>query len=308
MRRALIGVALGLVGLSLGCDRWTRPNDHNPMARTPAGTPKPEQLIAYMNANAQRIRSLECLNLDIDAKQEGQAVSLSGVMACQKTASSGLPPNFRMQAFLMGKTEVDLGSNSQEFWFWIARDPRPFVYHCSYADYRAGKAHMPFPFQPEWIVEALGIAECNPNQKYEVRESGNSYDLIERTTSPQGQPVQKVTVFNRAPVQQSRSPQIVARKLLDAQGKEICAAQISEVQVEPLSSAIVPRLVKLRWPEAKLEMVMKLRDLRVNSSIDEARAADLFTRRRLANMPGYDLARGPDTPTSNIKRTGGVFR
>ena len=304
IRLALGSTVLGSAVLLAGCDRWVRPEDRTSAARLPASTPKPEQLVAYMNSNAQRIRSLESFDLDIDAKADNQSVGLSGTMACQKNAP-GQPANFRMQARVLGKTEVDIGSNSQEFWYWIARAPQPYVFHCSYPDFRAGKAKMPFPFQPEWIVEALGMAEYDPGQKYEVRETKQTIELIENTTSPQGEAVQKVTVFSRSQ-SQGRAPQVAARILRDPSGKEICAATVSEIQVDQLSGAIVPRVVKMRWPAEKMELTMKLNKLQVNGRIDDAQAAARFSRQSLGTLPGYDLARGPDAPANAIRPAGGI--
>jgi hypothetical protein len=308
MRPVLTAAALGLLVLSFGCDRWVRHDDRNPIGRLPAGTPKPEHLVSYLNANAQRVRSLETVGGDgllIDARADGQTVGLSGTVVCQK-GTAGTAPNFRMQARVMNKTEVDIGSNSQEFWYWIARAPQPYVFHCSYDDYRAGRAKMPFPFQPEWIAEAMGIAETDPAKKYEVREGKTTYELVERSVSPQGQAVQKVTVFQRGEAS-GRSPQVVARVLQDAGGKEICSAHITEVQVDPRSGAVIPRTVKLRWPQEKMELAMTLKDVRINSQIDEGRAAGLFSRRSLT-APGYDLARGPDSPGDGIQPAGGFPR
>jgi hypothetical protein len=307
MRAVLISVSVGFLVLSLGCDRWVWHNDRPAVNRVPAGTPKPEQLVSFLNLNAQRIRSLESFSLDIDAKQDNQPVGLMGTLACQKAAVPGAPPNFRMQARALGNTEVDIGSNSEEFWYWIRRAPQPYVFHCSYADFRAGKARMPFPFQPEWIVEALGVAELNPNVQYQVREGRNNYELVERSLSPQGQPVQKVTVFSRAPAQ-NKMPQILAHVLQDGNGKEICSAHVVDVQTDQVTGAVLPRMVKMRWPQEKMELTLRLNQLRVNSPIDEARAADLFTRRRLSSMPGYDLARGPDSPPNQIRPAGGIYR
>jgi hypothetical protein len=54
---------------------------------------------------------------------------------------------------------------------------------------------------------------------------------------------------------------------------------------------------------------MKLDEVNVNSPINEQRAARLFTRPSLSNVPSYDLARRSlDTPTGQVQRTGGFLR
>ena len=54
-------------------------------------------------------------------------------MACQK------PRDFRLRAKILGTPAVDLGSNDQEFWYWISKVNPPHVYHCSYENLKTGK-------------------------------------------------------------------------------------------------------------------------------------------------------------------------
>src|SRR5262249_39505506 len=137
------------------------------------------------------------------ARQNNEHIGgLEGFLACQKAARPGTPANFRLQADALGSSEVDVGSNSQEFWFWIKRSPQPYVYYCAYTDFEkvAARGRLPFPFQPEWVVEALGMAEYDAHQKYEVNDtSKDTYDLVQRTKSPRGTDVVKVIAFRKAP-------------------------------------------------------------------------------------------------------------
>src|SRR5262249_5888898 len=156
-----------------------------------------------------------------------------------------------------GKPEVDVGSNEQEFWFWVARDESHCLYFCRYDDLTRGQVRMPFPFQPERITEALGAAQCGPPENDDLQATPTSLELSERTRSPQGVPVRKVTVFNRAPAQ-GTNPQVTAHLLQDAQGREICSAYITEVQIDRTTGAIIPRKVRLVCPAEKMEMKLQL--------------------------------------------------
>ena len=181
------------------------------------------------------------------------------------------------------------------------------MYHCSYDALAKGGVRLPFPFQPEWIMEALGMAEYGPGDKYRVNTTATSYELIEDTRSAQGAPVQKVTVFQRAPAQPPY-PQIIAHILRDGNGKEICGAYITEIQTDRGSGAVIPKRVRLVWPSEKMELKMKLDDVLVNDRSVDTRAARLFTRPQLPNYTPFDLARGVDQPTGQVRRTGGVVQ
>ena len=44
-----------------------------------------------------------------------------------------------MKVNALGKEEVDIGSNRDEFWFWARQDPEPFQYFCRYDDLNQGR-------------------------------------------------------------------------------------------------------------------------------------------------------------------------
>jgi hypothetical protein len=166
-----------------------------------------------------------------------------------------------------------------------------------------GKMRGQFPFQPEWVMEAMGIAPCSPAENYELKVNPTTLELIENARSPQGQPIRKITVINRVPAH-GTTPQVTAHILQDARGQEICSAHISEVQIDKTTGAIVPRKVRLVCPAEKSEMKLQLDDLIVNDPT-LAQAAQLFRRPKLTNVESFDLASGRDAGPNG---TGGVRR
>jgi hypothetical protein len=303
MHKILTALGLATVALLAGCHNWPnlRSHDAAPQARGPVETPDAVSLVNSLNDNSRRLVSLQAADVDILAKEGSQQVGLAGVMSCTK------PRNFRLQANVFGSQAVDMGSNDQEFWYWISKADPPYLVHCSYQDLAKPGTYLPFPFQPDWVVEALGMGEYNPQGKYEVRAKGNVVYLIEQTNSAQGQPVNKVTVFSYTASSQGR-PQVVAHVLQDANGKEICSARILDVKYDQASGAVYPHRIKLSWPAQKIEMSMILDSVRVNTLNDQARVAALFTRPRLANVPTIDLAQVPARPVSQIQRVRGSMR
>jgi len=302
MRHVTTAAGLGAVLLLAGCNQlWHK----NPSAEV-ATQPLPRdltaaKLVAYMNDNAAKVQTVRCNGLDLDCKQGFQSVHLTANMACQK------PNGFRLVAKAVSD-EVDLGSNSQEFWFWVKRNDPPYLFHCSYDEFRRGNVSLPFPFQPEWIIEAMGIAQYDPAKEYKLTPKGNTIELVEAATSPQGRPIKKVTVFNRNATP-AGTPQVIAHKLLDEKDKEICTAQIYVMQVDPVSQAVIPRRVHLVWPSEKLEMRLTLDKTQINPPIDDQVANRLFGRPQLQGVQSYDLARrGVDSPTSLQRVRGQAWR
>jgi hypothetical protein len=302
MRRYAILVGLGAVSvvtLASGCRREMIPDP--PAAVSKTGKPTVPDLVAYLNNNARLVQSIKSTQLEIQAKQGNDSIGLQGTLFCQK------PRDFRLRANVAGSPAVDIGSNNNEFWFWISQgkddDGVARVHYCSYADMAAGKARMPFPFQPDMIVAALGMGDYDPQKEYTIREDDKTVSLVEKAVSAQGQPVQKVTQFNKLTVGPNR-PQVIAYYLLDDKNNEICRASVLEVQ--KIGSAVVPKHVKLVWRTQQIEMSMRLFETEVNK-IDAPAAAKLFSRANLS-IPASNLARGPDTPSGvsqemSIQRT-----
>lgn len=296
--------------------------------RTPAPTPQayfnkpqdqpptPEALVTYLNKNAAKVSALESRDLDIDAQQGKQSLpSLSGVLYCQK------PQNFRMKAKIFGNEEADFGSNSQEFWYYIKRDNPPYLNHCSYADLERGNVNLPFPLKPDWILETLGMSAPAPmgtpeqeqarsrSLRVVMREGGKYIDLYEQTTSTQGQPVMKLTVFNnfnaypeRPAPNQLYKPQVAQHVLYDARQQPICLANVIDVQYDAANAVMVPHKVKLEWPGMQLSLTLTLREVAVNRPKTDA--PDLFQRPK--GYRAFDLARGTldGAPASSILRAG----
>ncbi len=298
MRAIMAGLAVGLLLVITGCPP-TQQNLVNPGNRPPAELPeppKPAQLVGYLNENAKRIEGLQAVAA-MDCKEGMQSVALDGFLNASR------PRNFRLTGKVLGRPAVDVGSNDNEFWFWIneknERGQSP-VYHCSYADLARGPVRLPFPFQPDMIMAALGIQEYDPNKPYQLRASPQYIELVEPTTSPQGQPMEKVTVFNRLEVK-APHPQVVGHKLIDRQGKVVCQAVVRSVAVSPQTGAVVPQQVILSWPEQKMSMNLTLNRPQV-VAFDQQAMGRMFQRTNL-RMPAFDLARGQmDDP--GLQRTG----
>ncbi|NBS90586.1 hypothetical protein EBS67_11400 [bacterium] len=167
--------AFALLSLMVGCNSWPGLRDRDNSRNTPNETPTAQQLVSYLNNNGQRVQAIQCNQVSIDAKQGNQtAPGLDGLMVCQK------PKNFRLKAKVIGQPAVDIGSNNQEFWYWISKvEPVPYVFHCNYDELEKGNVRLPFPFHPDMIVSALGMGEYDPSKQYEVKVNQQNVELVE---------------------------------------------------------------------------------------------------------------------------------
>lgn len=275
--------SLGLVVCFAGCasTNWSWVKKDSPSGKTGELMPA-SAYVSYLNENAGRMQSVRVEELLTDVTVGFQSFSLRGQMVAQKQR------NFRMSAKVAGQQVVDLGSNDQEFWYWISKADPPYQIYCSYKDLNEGRVRkMPFPFQPEWVMEAMGLAQYGPAEKYKIESDAENVKLVEKTTSPQGQAVRKVIVMKRRPMV-APAPQVTDFLLLDdATGKEICAAHIKETQIDRATGALLPRRMELRWPAERMKMALKLDGVNVNIQT----FATMFQRERMNGVASFNLAK-----------------
>lgn len=304
MRQIAATLCVSSVLLAAGCNLF---NNRNPgassdtVAKSDAPPPPVKDLVDYLNQCSSRLTSVKSDGLYMDCKANNQSVGLIANMICEK------PRNFRLRGVLAGQSACDIGSNNEEFWYWIKQDNPPFLYHCSYDAMAQGNVRLPFPFQPDMVVAALGMLQYDPDpSRYDLKVVKDRIELSENVTTAQGQPAHRVTVFARGTVDISKGrPQVVEYALRDMQGRDLCKATVQRVTVQ--NGAIVPQQIKLIWPAQKMEMALTLNTVTVNSLRPEiARAA--FNR---ADLPyqTFDLARSaPDANSTSIQRVRGAMR
>ena len=250
---------------------------------TQGAPPTKEAVVAYLNDNASRIKTFRCDDLSITVHQGVVPITLSGNLMTEK------PGNFRMSGNFASKRMVDLGANGQEFWWWISKDDPPNQYYCAHKDLKEGRVRsLPFPFQPEWIMETMGMGPYGPADKYEMEHDEYTIKLVERTRSPQGRPVRKVIVIKRAP-QAAPNPQVTAYLLVDdASGKELCSAHIAQTQMlgDGRHQAILPCRLELRWPDAKARLDLRFDNVAMNADVPST----AFVRETMSGVRSVDLA------------------
>lgn len=115
--------------------------------------------------------------------------------------------------------------------------------------------------------------------------------------------MKKVIVFNTN--QMKNHQQIRAYKLRDMRDKEICSAEINDVQV--IDGTVVPYKVQLIWPAEKLKMNMQLNKPVLNQMSPEI-AKVWFNRPQLSGIQAYDLASQGRYSGGQVQPAGGITR
>ena len=312
MRWKLACLCLGATLLLCGCSMW--PFKQTSQERIPplSQKPTPGQLISYLNTQADAIGSIRVDDLEMEA-QVGALLSMGmqGKLVCQK------PRNFRLEAYGASRSlEADVGSNDSELWFYLARNEPPYLFHCRHDElYRAPPS---FPFQPDWVLEALGMGHIDSPERFhvEIPPHGSTIELVEQTRTPQGQPVKKITVFDARDVF-SKEPHVIGRKLVDANGAVLASARIIAMQQDQQSGIAIPHQIELTSPLPGERLVK--RDLRlkltldnpvVNGPMEPGYVAMKFTRPSFQGVQTVDLARAnyANSTSNNSDNRPALFR
>jgi hypothetical protein len=297
MRRLLPGLMATLT-LAMGC-QWMRNSRVEPRPTTPTSKSElqerqPAEFVAYLNQQANLLQTVVYDDVRAVASENGKDIGTlsDSSVYCAK------PRNFRMIGghSVLG-TMIDIGSNDREFWMYAKPLGRDNYFYCSHDAFASGQVRFPIPFDSDWVLQAVGMAEYQSSPEDEIRTSAErqQYALIQKTRTRAGVPVLKSTVFSAEP-DGTRVPTVVKHTIHDASAnppRKLATAEVLGVKTVTLNgrNVEVPTDVLLEWPEQKFKMTLKLSGIKVNDSLDADRAAKLFNKPRINGSQPIDLAR-----------------
>lgn len=216
-------------------------------------------LIDHLNQNIHNLHSWSCREATISARPSRivpiKLPLLDAHIAVERDR------NFRLRASSPMGDEADFGSNSERFWFWMRRNQPPHVFTARHEDMPAVGQRLQIPFEPAWIMEALGVVPLDPNS-ITVQQDGrqpNTVRLISQQISPAGEQVRKEIVVD------TKWGVILAHRLYDASGQRIAEARLSKHIKQP-SGIIMPHVIDLDWPQQQMAMTIELKNIEVNPS------------------------------------------
>jgi len=214
------------------------------------------EVITHLNTNITQVDAWQSTELSIRASKNGLPVLLSGNIAVAG------PRNFRLSAGILGTTAVDIGSNDDQLWF-SSQETEGKVLTVGHDDLSRVQHRLPIPFQPDWIISALGVIAINENEYTMTRygSNGSEIHLIAKGVTPTGDAVQRLIIVDGC------RGVVMAHALYDAQGKLIAKASFSDHQVDATTGVVMPHRIRLEWPKQKMNLAMKMGTIEINPSI-----------------------------------------
>jgi len=231
------------------------------------------QIIDVVNDNSARVQSLSTTRATIVTPG---FPSLNAQIAMQR------PRSFRLTAEKFGP-QLDVGSNDELFWFWIAQSQPPALFFCRHEQFAASAARQIFPVEPEWLIEAFGIVSFDRQAPLQGPSPvGNGRVEIRSRGGQPGRETTRVTI-----VDDSRGV-VLEQHVYDARGLLLASAALTKHARDPASGATLPRHIHIQWPSAKFELQIDMADLQVNQLPADPR--ELFAKPTYSGYNDVDLA------------------
>lgn len=257
-----------------------------------AETESAADLLVEHNRNAGLVESIEA-RPQINVSNRRLSAAANGKLALER------PRNFKLVlANPLGTEMADIGSNDREFWFWAKDSPDKAVFYCNYDE--SGDSPLAAGFQPDWIVEALGLRVIPDSEaatiKVEPGSTPGTWRLSQRQKSSKGESVFKETVLSAA------TKRIIEHRVYAPDNKTLLTkAIILEYQAYPIAfgseespdKVYLPRKFQLSWEQEKMSLEIYMKQVEINH-FDPSRRKAVFieperpgmARKNLAEMAG----------------------
>ena len=284
----VMAVALSLIGCRAA---GTGSLSLFPRPASTLGSLDVEEFVAQHNRNAESIQSLKAapaIKVSLPWQPE---FHVDGRMALER------PRNFRLELSHFNNSKADIGSNDDEFWFWVSNPKDRTIYWCNYSDLESSA--LAVTYQPDWIVEAMGLKPISPEEADLIQvkkgpDAGTTALIFPVTRSRSGSYRRWLIVSNRERrIKQLRIYTATEPPTLLAQAEP---SQYKEFPVKPVGSgtaketAYLPERLVLDW---KRDQAMKLEVVLLEVTLnqfDPSRRSVLFTEPKIDGYQRRNLA------------------
>lgn len=226
-----------------------------PCVLSPAATK--QEIVAHVNRNITPAGGVPPLTA---WRCIGASLKFRGAPPIPATIDVEAPHRIRIRAqmpFTYSEV-VDFGSNDQEVWMWEYR--MPGVMTIPHEQLPEALAQMQIPFEPEWLMEVLGVVPVNVDDFELVVPStpANYIELVANRSSPTGETVRRVLRIDLC------RGQISEHRVESLDGRVIASAHLSNYGADAGGRYMLPHLIKIEWPETDSSMTLGIGDIIAN--------------------------------------------
>jgi hypothetical protein len=282
-------LAAACVATSCGC-RWNpflRRHVTEPPPIAFVSLPSPEEAVAAINANTQRVRSLQT---------QGATVSIPGFPSIGAEIHVERPQRLRFRATsqLLGP-HLDLGNNEQLFWVWSPAMPQSAVLFARHDQFAQSRAREMFPIEPGWLIQGLGLVEIEPASVLEGPFADGGERVRLRTTVPSA-----VGQFTRLLILHSKYGWVLEQHVYDERNQLVASSRTSGHEYSPVDGVSLPKRIEVQMPHGELRFQLDIDRWATNLPAVEGPSQFDLPREKLAGYPFIDLADPSFVPPPGI--------
>lgn len=252
-----------------------------------------DALLQVIAANGQRVQSLQT---------QSATVQVPGAPAINANFAFEKPMKLRFRAGSFLGQEVDLGSNQEQFWFWVRQMPNPSLFYARHDQFAASSMRQNLPIEPHWIPESLGLIDINAASAIEgpIPVDAQLVELRLKETGAIGPYTRVLRVHRQYGV-------IQEQYIMDSQNQMIVAARASDYQHYAAEGVSLPRKIELKIPQAQMQLTMNIPSYVLNQPTGDNGMMFQLPKEELANYPAVDLANphgGAGTMNTSVPNPG----
>jgi hypothetical protein len=239
--------------------------------------PGPAEAVAAVNANTQRVQTLQT---------QGATISIPGAPSIGAEINVERPRRLRIKAGtqLLG-AELDLGSNDELFWLWAARMADSAVYFARHDQFHTSRAKQMLAVEPAWLIEALGLVEIDPASVIEGPHAAGGERMQLRTTLPSAG-----GAYTRLLVLHHRFAWVLEQHVYDERGQLIASARNSGHEYHAVDGVSLPKRIEVQVPQGMLRLQLDVDRWAINQPLLEGAATFELPRTSLGKYPFVDMA------------------
>jgi hypothetical protein len=272
-------VLLVLMLATTGCrsHAWLRRGGGDPPPIAFSALPSPAEAVAAVNANTQRVQSLQ---------SQGASISIPGAPSIGAEIAVERPRGLRLRAKTqLTGPELDLGSNDELFWLWAARMPQPAVYFARHDQFVTSRAREMLAIEPAWLIEALGLVEIDPASVIEGPFADGGDRIRLRTTlASAGVPYTRLLLLHH------RFAWVLEQHIYDERGQLIASARNSGHEYHTIDGVSLPKRIEVQVPQGMLRLQLDIDRWAINQPSADGPELFELPRAALASYPFIDMA------------------
>lgn len=230
---------------------------------------------------------------------------MAGIPTLRGTLAVEKPNRLRMNAGLLGVSElgVDVGSNDDLFWFWskvAAPGQEPGIFYARHDEYQNSALQRSIPIEPGWLIDALGLLRFEPGDRVEGPFNRPQDGRLEiHTYRNVGiQPTVRVTVID------PKFGLVNQQTIYNANGKRLAYIDSIKHEHYPEHNVSLPSRIELTAdaPDGtQLKLTVDAGRYKINSIYGDP--DKLWSMPNPGDVRKFNLVHGPDgqqqQPTSN---------